>query len=357
MDPCFDELPQPPIDTQIPLKPPNSSSKVASTTENFKSKLLANEYMADLNMDECASPSEELVLTYHNDLQEIANSVRTIILSREEHKRLHAPWNYSLIIKLLRWHISYQYLKQKIQSLWKPSENFSLINLGLDYDIVKFQKEENMNQVIKGGPWFIHGHYLSLQRCEPNFLPKKSILTYSAVWVHLPQLPTEFYNSLLLKRIVNSIGKLLKIDVCINSTLRGRYARLDALNDNNICASSNVSNMLSKTLHPINGINENPCPPLQTPLQLSNTHHLSSPFRNLNRLSSPFGPIIFSNSQKISKTELEMLPTSLSNFQHLHLANSDGQVAMETCPAKYSPKPYLQETTAHLPNISSYKYM
>lgn len=48
----------------------------------------------------------------------------------------------------------------------------------------------------------------------------------TAVWVRLPQLPTEFYDEIILQKIGNSIGKLLKVDACTSATLRGRYARL-----------------------------------------------------------------------------------------------------------------------------------
>lgn len=49
---------------------------------------------------------------------------------------------------------------------------------------------------------------------------------HTAVWIHLPNLPTEFYNGIILQTIRNSIGRLLKIDACTSATLRGRYARL-----------------------------------------------------------------------------------------------------------------------------------
>lgn len=41
-----------------------------------------------------------------------------------------------------------------------------------------------------------------------------------------PQLPTEFYDGPLLRKIGSGIEKLLKVDACDSSTLRGRYARL-----------------------------------------------------------------------------------------------------------------------------------
>ncbi|XP_019255120.1 PREDICTED: uncharacterized protein LOC109233709 [Nicotiana attenuata] len=83
-----------------------------------------------------------------------------------------------------------------------------------------------MAKALQQAPWFINGHYLSVRRWGPNFVSSKAKEVYSAVWVHLPQLPTEFYDGIVLGRIGNSIGKLLRVDACTSSTIRGRYARL-----------------------------------------------------------------------------------------------------------------------------------
>lgn len=105
-------------------------------------------------------------------------------------------------------------------------DNTPLIDLGSDYYILKFSHPHNMNTVLCKGPWFLYGHYLSIQKWVPNFIPEKVVLIESAVWIRLSHLPTEYYDSMLLQRIGNSISTLLKIDVCTSSTLRGRYARL-----------------------------------------------------------------------------------------------------------------------------------
>lgn len=36
---------------------------------------------------------------------------------------------------------------------------------------MRFNKEENMINALQNGPWFIFGHFLSVQRWEPNFVP------------------------------------------------------------------------------------------------------------------------------------------------------------------------------------------
>nr|XP_016479712.1 PREDICTED: uncharacterized protein LOC107800955 [Nicotiana tabacum] len=149
-----------------------------------------------------------------------------ISLSLEDRQRIYEPCKYSIIIKLVGKRMLHHYLKRKIQDLWKPTENFPLIDLGEDYYIIKFTKKENMDKAIHLGPWFINCHFLSISKWKPNFVARNEKLTTSAVWVRLPQLPTEFYNGKILENIGNAIGRLLKIDTYTSTTLRGRYARI-----------------------------------------------------------------------------------------------------------------------------------
>ncbi|XP_009804250.2 uncharacterized protein [Nicotiana sylvestris] len=161
-----------------------------------------------------------------NEGEQLASGVKALQLSNDEKDRLYSTWKYSLIIKLFGKRIMHHYLKVKIQELWKSIKQFPLIDLRSDYFIVKFTKEENMNNVLRNGPWFVNGHFLSVIKWQPNFVAGKAQQTNTIVWIRLPQLPTEYYDGALLKRIGNSIGTLLKIDACTSSTLRGQYARL-----------------------------------------------------------------------------------------------------------------------------------
>ena len=83
-------------------------------------------------------------------ISKATNGIKTITLSKEDNERLYSPWKYSLIVKLLGKRIADQYLKSKLQQVWKPSEYFPLIDLGVDYCIVKFTKEENMIHELNG---------------------------------------------------------------------------------------------------------------------------------------------------------------------------------------------------------------
>lgn len=177
----------------------------------------------DVNMGDCIR-MQNVDPTDINE--ELPNGIKSIVLSQEDNQRIYTPWKYSLIIKLMGLRITHQYLRTKLQQLWKIMDQVPLIDLRTDYYILKFRNVEQINLVLNKGPWFINGRYLFIQKWVPNFIPKKDILSTSAIWIRLPQLPTEYYDSLLLHQVGNSIGQLLKIDACTSSTLRGRYARL-----------------------------------------------------------------------------------------------------------------------------------
>ncbi|PHU26510.1 hypothetical protein BC332_04842 [Capsicum chinense] len=88
------------------------------------------------------------------------------------------------------------------------------------------QQEENKLKAQHSGLWFVVGGFLSVVTWEPNFAPTIQTMSHTAIWVRLPQLPTEFYDHLILEKIRNYLGSLLKIDSCTSVTLRGTYARL-----------------------------------------------------------------------------------------------------------------------------------
>ncbi|XP_019261188.1 PREDICTED: uncharacterized protein LOC109239120 [Nicotiana attenuata] len=160
------------------------------------------------------------------DMSYFVNESYKVNLSSEDLQRIYDPWKHSVIIKLLGKRIMHHYLRRRVQEQWRISENFPLIDLGADYYVAKFTNEEHLTKVLHHGPWFINGHFLSVQRWVPNFVASAANPLSTAIWVRLPHLPTEFYVGAILRKIGNTIGRLLKVDACTSTTLRGRHARL-----------------------------------------------------------------------------------------------------------------------------------
>ncbi|KAK4733789.1 hypothetical protein R3W88_008050 [Solanum pinnatisectum] len=131
-----------------------------------------------------------------------------------------------MIVKVFGKKITYTYLKNKLVDLWKPSEPLTLIDLGCEYFIAKFSNQASLHKALHEGPWFVAGNFLSVKKWEQNFVPDTSILTHTAIWARLPQLPTEFYDRQILEKVGEKLGSLLKIDTCTSAALRGHYAHI-----------------------------------------------------------------------------------------------------------------------------------
>ena len=61
-----------------------------------------------------------------------------------------------------------------------------------------------------------------------------------AVWIRLPELPIEYYDPVVLRKIGEAIGTVLRIDAYTANGARGRFARL--------CVQVNIDKPLIKTV-------------------------------------------------------------------------------------------------------------
>ena len=66
--------------------------------------------------------------------------------------------------------------------------------------------------VLKKGPWFVRGHFLSIRKWEANFMPSEALVSLVAVWVRLNELPIEYYKAIVLRQIGQALGTVLSVD-------------------------------------------------------------------------------------------------------------------------------------------------
>ncbi|KAJ1410078.1 Ribonuclease H domain [Sesbania bispinosa] len=134
-----------------------------------------------------------------------------------EKKCLCIPWKRAVIVKLLGKKIGLRLLQTRLSKLWQTTSSMEVIDLENDYFLVQFGNLDDLNHVLENGPWMIMDHYLVIQKWRPEFFPFEDNLRRVAVWVRVPGLPVEYYDSKVLRRIGNSLGHTIKVDA---NTLR-----------------------------------------------------------------------------------------------------------------------------------------
>ncbi|KAJ9176443.1 hypothetical protein P3X46_011753 [Hevea brasiliensis] len=98
-----------------------------------------------------------------------------------------------------------------MECLWKPLGRYTVIDLDNDYFFVRFQKEEDVEKSLMGGPWVVFGHYLTVQKWSPDFDLATDFPAKVVVWV----------------RIGAKVGKVIKVDDCTILANRGKFACLE----------------------------------------------------------------------------------------------------------------------------------
>lgn len=99
-------------------------------------------------------------------------------------------------------------------------------DMGQDFYLVRFTKQEYYVHALVEGPWKIADNYLIVQRWRPLFSFSADITSKIAVWIRLPGLPVELCNEQFLKHIGSTLGTMLKIDELTSVHTRGKFARI-----------------------------------------------------------------------------------------------------------------------------------
>ena len=159
-------------------------------------------------------------------MNDIVNGMVAVNLDPATRSTIRARWNHALIVKVYGRTVGFHYLRSKVVNLWKPAGRLDCVDLGHDFYLMRFGLVEDFENVIKGGPWFIGGHFLTIRAWESNFKPASAVCNAVAVWIRLPELPFEYYDPGVLKIIGTAIGPVLRVDSNTASEARGWFARV-----------------------------------------------------------------------------------------------------------------------------------
>ena len=202
-----------------------SPSTNPSYGPNYKDKLLGEIPSADEQAFFGTAMDDDGDIIDEEDVEPVEGEV-VVSIPKEMKARIRASWSCSLIVKVFGRSVGYFFLVNKLRSLWCTSGEFSCVDLGYGFFLVRFESNDDFESILKGGPWFIGDHFLSIRPWVPDFKPTEASVSSIAVWIRLPELPVEYYDKGPLLLIGGSIGPVLRVDYNTAVGFRGRFARI-----------------------------------------------------------------------------------------------------------------------------------
>ncbi|KAI9081975.1 hypothetical protein K1719_036237 [Acacia pycnantha] len=198
---------------------------VAPQMPSFKDKLLN----VDLNLME--EEDEDIVLNQGDVSIGLDGKIPTVDFASHVIETLNKKMGLTVVVKLLGRKIGFRHLRSQLQSLWRPSGQFKLIDLNDDCFLVRFQDDLDYQNALLTGPWMIFGHYLTVQPWTPAFKPQDYVVNQVIGWIRLPKLPARYYHKSIIRSIGGVFGEVIKVDYNTDSGDRGKFARIAVVLD------------------------------------------------------------------------------------------------------------------------------
>ncbi|CAN1187352.1 hypothetical protein LINPERHAP2_LOCUS38688, partial [Linum perenne] len=134
------------------------------------------------------------------------------------------PWSKALVVRVLEKSFSYQALKRRLEFLWAKRGRIQVSDLSNDLCLIWFSENDDCQRAAFNGPWKMFDYYITVAQWTPEFNEDEPLLTIMT-WVRLPKLPIHFLNYTAVNRIVNCIGRTVRMDLATSEGARARYAR------------------------------------------------------------------------------------------------------------------------------------
>lgn len=112
---------------------------------------------ADRDLDdddemESEKPAEEYVIIEHPKGK---HSVPEFIFSKKVEERICVPFKMVIVVKLLGRMIGIKALESRLKAMWERKGEIYVTDVPNDYFFVLFDKKEDYEYALEGGPWMI----------------------------------------------------------------------------------------------------------------------------------------------------------------------------------------------------------
>lgn len=103
-------------------------------------------------------------------------------------------------------------MKSKLADVWKPSMGISIKELERGIFLFQFFRKEDLQWVMKGGPWTFDNVMLAVEKVDTGASPTEVELFHLNIWIQIHNLPMGFMRESVGKQLGNFFGEFLQYD-------------------------------------------------------------------------------------------------------------------------------------------------
>lgn len=117
-------------------------------------------------------------------------------------------------------------MRTKMAEVWKPTMGISIKELEQGIYLFQFFHKEDLQWVVKGGPWMFDNAMLALEPVAAFENPVKVPLWHINIWIQIHELPVGYMTEAVGKALGNFFGDFLEYDAKNNFSIWRECMRL-----------------------------------------------------------------------------------------------------------------------------------
>lgn len=149
-------------------------------------------------------------------------------------------WSNALVAQFLGAIPNLSAFQKTVNLLWGNGKEIDLRPAGKNLFIIQFPDEAARDKVLEGGPWYIKGQFLVLQKWEAGMETLELNLSRLPVWIQFSNIPLELFTKTGLSYIASAVGIPLYCDKITAYQKRLAFAR--------ICVEIDVSDNIPEVI-------------------------------------------------------------------------------------------------------------
>ena len=135
-------------------------------------------------------------------------------------------WKNTLVGYFIGKKLPFSYVKNGTARLWSKLGLRDMVATDSGFYFFKFDSEEESLSILEGGPWHLAGQPIILQKWHAGLTLSREAITTIPVWVHIYNIPLEYWNPTGLSHIASAIGKPLHVARVTANCRRISFARI-----------------------------------------------------------------------------------------------------------------------------------
>ncbi|XP_020681534.1 uncharacterized protein LOC110098923 [Dendrobium catenatum] len=161
---------------------------------------------------EAWSKPKPIKISFNKDQVEFSEDGIAVKLNADmEAKNLQILKN-SVVIKVLGNNVPFLICSIELRRKWSKFGGFHLTSIGMDWILCSFHTNDVADEVLNGGPWYVNGSIVGMDRWSAAFDPNTFKGVSTPVWVRFPCLPLYCWDEDNIARIASCLGTPMYID-------------------------------------------------------------------------------------------------------------------------------------------------